>query len=150
LGRVDVDRAVRHGSVAEGLPDVVDELPCAAGEGVRERGGVAAILDPPDFVGGMGPLRQARRDVRRGGGSPRTVAGLEDHQGEFLARPVGAVALPVEDRGELPGGTDVAGTLDVTLPQGLVNLGENVLHLEDSFESAARFRFVKRLPTRGF
>ena len=116
---------------------------------MRERGGDAAVLEPPDVVGGMDPLRQDRHEVPRGG-SPGTVAGLEDHQGEFLARPVGAVALPVEDRGELPGGMDVAETLGVTFPQGLVDLGENVIHFEDPFESAARFRFVKRLSTRGF
>ena len=59
---------------------------------------------------------------------PGTVAGLEDHQGEFLARPVGAVALPVEDRGELPGGMDAAETLAVPGPDRPLKMVENPFH----------------------
>jgi hypothetical protein len=50
-------------------------------------------------------------------GFPLAVADLEDGHGEFLPRPVGAVALPVEDRGELSGGMDAIEDLGVLLPR---------------------------------
>jgi hypothetical protein len=45
---------------------------------------------------------------------------------------------------------DAVGTLALPGLEGPVEVGENLLHLEDSFESAARYRFVKRLPRPWF
>ena len=131
---------------AEGPPDVADELPCAVGRGVGERGGDAAVLEPPDVVGGMDPLRQDGHEVPHGGGSPGTGADLEDHHGEFLARPVGAVPLPVEDRGELFGGMDAGEILAVPKRNGPAKVLENALQLEAPWDGIATIRFNKVMP----
>jgi hypothetical protein len=60
-------------------------------------------------------------------GFPLAVADLEDGHGEFLPRPVGTVALPVEDRGELSGGMDAIEDL------GVPNPGQRVYMIEVPF-----------------
>jgi hypothetical protein len=59
---------------------------------------------------------------------PVAVAYIEDGHGEFLPSPVGTVALPVEDRGELSGGMDAIEDLGVPKPGQRVYMIEIPFH----------------------
>ena len=95
---------------------VGDELPGGFGPGVGEDCSDAAVRKPSDGVGGADPVREDRHEVPDCVGFAVAVADLENDHGEFLPRPVGAVALPMEDRGEFPGGMHAVEELRVPKP----------------------------------
>jgi len=115
-GGIDVHHAFRGSAAVVRVADVGDELPGVFGPGVREDHPDAAVREPSDGVGGADLVREDGHEVPGRVGFPHAVADLEDSHGEFLPRPVGAVALPMEDRGELYGGVDAIEDLRVTKP----------------------------------
>ena len=127
-GRISIHHALRGSAAVVRLADVGDELPGAFGPGVREDRPDATVREPPDGVGGADLAGEDGHEVPRRVGFPLAVADLEDGHGEFLPRPVGAVALPVEDRGELTGGVDAIEDLCVPKPGQRVYMIEIPFH----------------------
>ena len=115
-GWIDVHHALRGGAAVVCLADVGDKLPGAFGLGVREDRADAAVRKPSDGVGRADPVREDGNEVPGRVVFPASVADIEDGHGEFLASPVGAVTLPVEDRSELPGGMNAIEDLCVPKP----------------------------------
>ena len=113
---IGVHHASRGRVAVVRLADVGDELPGAFGPGVREDRPDTAVREPSNGVGGADPMREDGHEIPCRLGFPPAVADFEDGHGEFLPRPIGTIALPMKDRGELPGGMDTIEDLLVPKP----------------------------------